>query len=57
MFTIQTRNYAGQALNPHILCPPSSNGYQVERTLVLCEWLQLHKIALHSAQEDEIVRE
>ena len=26
-----------QALNPHRLCPPSSNGYQVELNLVLCE--------------------
>ena len=43
----------GHALNPHSLCPPSSNGYQVERKLVLCEWLQLQKIALHSPQGDE----
>ena len=33
----------GKALNPHRLCPPNSNGYQVERKLVLCEWLQLQK--------------
>ena len=46
----------GQALNPHRLCPPSSNGYQVERKLVLCEWLQLQKIALHSPQGDETIK-
>ena len=45
----------GQALNPH--CPPSSNGYQVERKLVLCEWLQLQKIVLHSPQGNETVKE
>ena len=27
----------GQALNPHRLYPPSSDGYQVDRKLVLCE--------------------
>ena len=37
----------GKALNPHHLLPPSSNGYQVERKLVHCEWLELQKIALH----------
>ena len=34
----------GQALNPHCLCQPNSNGYQVERKLILCEWLQLQKL-------------
>ena len=46
-----------QALYPHRLCPPSSNAYQVERKLVLCEWLQLQKIALHSPQGDDTVKE
>ena len=27
----------GQALNPHRLCPPSSNGYHRERKVLLCE--------------------
>ena len=47
----------GHALNTHRFCPPSSNRYQVERKLVLCEWLQLQKIALHSPQGDETVKE
>ena len=34
----------GQALNSHFLCPSGSNGYQVERKLVLCDWLELQKI-------------
>ena len=34
----------GQALNPHRLCPPGSNGYQVERKLVLCEWHKMCSI-------------
>ena len=33
----------GQALNPQPLCPPSSDGYQVARKVILCEWLQLQK--------------
>ena len=33
----------GQALNPHSLYPASSNGYQVDRKLVLYEWLHLYK--------------
>ena len=43
-------------MNPHPLCPPSSNGYQVERKFVLCEWLQLQKITLLSPQRDETVK-
>ena len=39
-------------LNPHCVCPHISNGYQMERKL-LCEWLQLQKIALYSPQGDE----
>ena len=35
------------ALNPHRLCAPSNNVNQVERKLVLWEWLQLQKIVLH----------
>ena len=46
----------GQALNPHSLCPPNSNEYQEERKLVLCEWVQLKKIALHSLCGDETVK-
>ena len=34
----------GQTLNPDHPKVPSSNGYQVEWQLVLCEWLQLQKI-------------
>ena len=47
----------GAALNPHCLCRPSRNGYLVERKLVLCEWLQLQKLAMHSSQWDETVQE
>ena len=47
----------GEALNPHRLNSPSCNRYQVERKFILCEWLQLWKIALHFAQGDENVRE
>ena len=43
----------GQVLNPHRLCTPNSIGYQVEWKLVLCDWLQLQKIALYSPQGDE----
>ena len=45
----------GQALNPHCFCPLSNNGYQVEWKLVLCEWLQLKKIAMHSPQVNDSV--
>ena len=41
-----------QALNRHCLCRPSSNGYQVEQELVLCEWEQLQKIVVHSPRQD-----
>ena len=34
----------GQVLNPYGVRPPSSNGYQVERKLILCECLQLQKM-------------
>ena len=47
----------GQALNLHRLCPPSNNGYQVERQLVLCKWFQLQKILLYSPQGDEAEKE
>ena len=47
----------GQALNPHCHSPTSSNGYQMERKLVLCEWLQLQKMWLHSSQTDKISKE
>ena len=33
-----------QALNPHRLCSPSSNRYQVEQKLVLCECLEQQKM-------------
>ena len=33
-----------QALNLRRLWPPSSNGYQVEQKLVVCEWFQLQKM-------------
>ena len=46
----------GHALNPYSLSP-SSNRYQVGRKLVLCRWLQLQEIALHSPQGDETVYE
>ena len=47
----------GQALIPHRLSPPSSNGYQVEQKLVLCEWLKVQKFAMHSPQGGETVKE
>ena len=47
----------GWAFNPHHLWPLSSNGYQVERKLILCEWLQLQNIVLHFPQGDETVKE
>ena len=50
-------NSLRHALNPHCLCPPSSNGHQVEWKLVLCEWLQLQKITLHYPQGDETMNE
>ena len=28
-----------QVLYPHLLCPLSNNGYQMERKMLLCEWL------------------
>ena len=39
---------SGQALNPHHPCPPSSNGYKVERKST--------ENVLHSPQGDEIER-
>ena len=41
----------GQALNLHC-----NNGYQVEQKLLLCEWLQLQKIVLHSPRGYETVK-
>ena len=46
----------GQALNPHRLCTPSSNGYQMERTLVLRMAIAAEN-ARHSPQGDETVKE
>ena len=46
-----------KALSPYRICPSNTNGYQMERKLVLCEWLQLQKNALHSPQRNETVIE
>ena len=38
------RKSLGQALNPHRLCLRTSNGYQVERKLILFEWQEPQKM-------------
>ena len=47
----------GQALIPHRLCPPSSNGYEVERKIGTVWMVSAAENALHSPQGDENVKE
>ena len=48
----------GKALNPHRLCPSSSNGYLVERKSGTAAWMATaEENTLHSPQENETVKE
>jgi hypothetical protein len=46
-----------QALNPHCLWPPSSNGYLVKRKLIQWGCHTSTEYALHSSQDDETVKQ